>query len=144
MKRKILISSISSDSHTWNLVYMQLLVEEMGHEAINIGNCVQIDHLIKQAHYHKPDILVISTVNGHGHIEGVEIVNEIKKYDMLKHMEIVIGGKLGTLGNENQSYVQKLLDAGFDKVFWGDKSVDDFIVYLRDVKTQMYLVQGRN
>ncbi len=136
MSKKILISSISSDSHTWNLVYMQLLIEELGHKAINIGNCITIDYLVKQAHYHRPDILVISTVNGHGHIEGVEIMNELKKHDVLRNLKTVIGGKLGTLGNNNESYVQKLLDVGFQRVFFGDKSVDDFISYVNEVKEQ--------
>lgn len=130
MKKKILISGISSDSHTWNLVYIQLLCEEQGHEVINIGNCVPVDFLIQQTHRHQPELLVISTVNGHGHIEGVEIIQEIKKYDLLKQMKVVIGGKLGTAGDGNQRHVQKLLDNGFDRVFCSDHAVDEFMVYL--------------
>ena len=130
MKKKIMISSISSDSHTWNLVYMQLLVEEFGFEVINLGSCVPVDYLIQQAHNYKPYMLLISTVNGHGHIEGIEIIQAVKKHELLRHMKAVIGGKLGTLGNENQSYIKKLLDAGFDGVFSGDQAIEEFANYL--------------
>lgn len=130
MKKKILISSISSDSHTWNLVYMQLLCEELGYEVINIGNCIPMEYLIQKTHYHKPDLLIISTVNGHGHIEAMQIIKEIKKYDMLKNMKAIIGGKLGTMGENNQQYTQKLLDEGFDQVFSGDNAVENFVTYM--------------
>lgn len=44
----VLVSSVSSDSHTWNLVFLQLLLEEMGHEVTNIGSCVPDDLLIEE------------------------------------------------------------------------------------------------
>lgn len=47
--KKILLTSISSHSHTRNLVFMQLLREFYGYEVMNLGACV-------------PDELVLSTL----------------------------------------------------------------------------------
>lgn len=134
MIKKALISSISSDSHTWNLVFMQLLLEERGIEVINIGNCVPGSELIQACHHHRPDLLLISSVNGHAHIEGMDIITAIKHHDMLRSMKVVIGGKLGIAGKENNQYVAKLLDAGFDQVFSGDDAVLQFEEYLDEEK----------
>jgi methylmalonyl-CoA mutase cobalamin-binding subunit len=127
---KILITSISSDSHTWNLVFMQLLVEELGHEVYNLGSCVPIELLVSESHKHKPDMIIVSSVNGHGHIEGVEIINAIKQCDFLKNITMIIGGKLGTLGSQNAKYVNKLLEAGYDQVFDGENAVESFINFM--------------
>jgi methylaspartate mutase sigma subunit len=131
---KALVSSIPSDSHMWNLIFMQLLLEEKGFAVVNLGACVPIEILIKEAHKHKPDLLVISTVNGHGHFEGLQIMTEIKKYQLLKKMQIVIGGKLGILGKENQAFEKKLLDSGFHGVFHGENSLEEFSKFLRSNK----------
>src|SRR5689334_20592294 len=98
MKPKTILSTLPSDSHSWNLVYLQLLLEELGHEVINVGTCVPIDLLIKKCHQDQPDNVVISSVNGHGHLDGVEMMRAMKKYPMLKNIRVVIGGKLGTQG----------------------------------------------
>lgn len=131
---KILISSIPSDSHTWNLVYMQMLVHELGHEVINLGQCMPIDELIKSAHYYRPDLILISTVNGHGHIEGMEIIKQVKCHDLLRNIKVVIGGKIGTKGEENIIYENKLKEAGYDEVFCGVNSVAEFLEFIGIVK----------
>lgn len=128
--QKVLLTSITSDSHTWNLIFMQLLLEENGYEVINIGSCTPIEDLIHAAHNHKPDLLVISTVNGHGYKEGIEFINEIKKYDMLNNMRSVIGGKLDTDNGSNVSIKENLLKSGFDRVFNDDNSIAEFLKYI--------------
>jgi hypothetical protein len=37
---KILIAGGSSDSHGWNLVFLEPLLEESGHRVVNLGPCV--------------------------------------------------------------------------------------------------------
>ena len=34
---RILLSTTSSDSHTWNLMFLQPLLEERGHEVVNLA-----------------------------------------------------------------------------------------------------------
>jgi hypothetical protein len=38
-RRSIVVTSVSSDSHTWNLVSLQLLFEELGPRMSNLGAC---------------------------------------------------------------------------------------------------------
>jgi methylaspartate mutase sigma subunit len=131
MKMKTLLSTIPSDSHSWNLVYLQLLLEELGHEVVNIGTCVPIDLLIEKCHQIKPDNLVISSVNGHGHLDGMNIIKAMKQHPMLKDIRTVIGGKLGTQGCDSREYADKLLNEGFDAVF-SEKELPEFIAMMSD------------
>jgi len=126
MKQRTVLSTLPSDSHSWNLVYLQLLLEELGHEVINAGTCVPIDVLIQKCHQYKPNNLVISSVNGHGHLDGVSLMRAIRKYPMLKDIRVVIGGKLGTEGCDSKSYAEKLLKEGFDAVF-SEKEIPEFM-----------------
>ena len=129
-RRKFLVSSVSSDSHTWNLVFLQLLIEEHGHQVINLGSCIPQEFLVEQCLLHKPDVLVISSVNGHGHIEGTQLMHAIRQIPELQRLTTVIGGKLGTRGTDNAMYTAGLLEAGFDAVFDADSSIPAFVKLL--------------
>ncbi|MDR3490985.1 MAG: cobalamin-dependent protein [Gammaproteobacteria bacterium] len=131
MKQRTVLSTLPSDSHSWNLVYLQLLLEELGHEVINVGTCVPIDVLIKKCHESRPNNLVISSVNGHGHLDGMKMILAMKKYPMLKGIRVVIGGKLGTQGCDSKDYAEKLLRAGFDAVF-SEKEIPEFISLMNE------------
>jgi len=56
------VTSVSSDSHTWNLVYIQLLLEEVGHHVHNLGACVPDDVVIAECRRIRPDLVVVSSV----------------------------------------------------------------------------------
>lgn len=143
MSLRIVLSSIVSDAHTWNLVYMQLLIEELGHEVINLGNCVPLGLLLESMVSYRPDLLVISTINGHGHIEAVEAAQAIKKTPHLSSTRMVIGGKLGTRGEDNKRYSQKLIEAGFEAVFMDDQPIGDFTKYLENLSKDFSLLWNR-
>jgi methylmalonyl-CoA mutase cobalamin-binding subunit len=134
MKQKTLLTTIPSDSHSWGLVYLHLLLEEMGHDVINIGTCVPIDVLIEKCHQNKPDNIVISSVNGHGHLDGINMIRAIKQFPLLKNIRVVIGGKLGTQGINNCKYIDKLLHEGFDAVF-AENDIATFISFMNDKDT---------
>jgi methylmalonyl-CoA mutase cobalamin-binding subunit len=127
---KALLATIPSDSHTWNLVYMHLFLEELGFEVMNLGACVPIELLHSTSNQFNPDIIVISTINGHGNIEGIEIANKIRSDRKLDKVYLVIGGKLGTIGDQNHIYVDKLINAGFDKVYTGDDVINNFASFM--------------
>ncbi|MER7110112.1 cobalamin B12-binding domain-containing protein [Streptomyces sp. NPDC000229] len=128
---RALVSSVSSDSHTWNLVYLQLVLEELGHEVHNVGACVPDELLVEECRRHHPDIVVVSSVNGHGFLDGRRLIARLRREPDLAGLPVVIGGKLGTDGAAEGTYGPSLLAAGFTAVFEGDTAVRDFRAYLQ-------------
>lgn len=113
----VLVTGTSSDAHTWNLVYLQLLLEEWGHDVTNLGPCAPDDLVLSAALEHRPALLVVSSVNGHGHQDGLRLVRGLRSHPELAATTMVIGGKLGTDGLRNVGQVRRLLEAGYDRVF---------------------------
>jgi methylaspartate mutase sigma subunit len=124
-RHRILLSTTSSDSHTWNLMFLQLLLEECGHEVVNLGPCVPDDLLVETARSCRPSAIVISTVNGHGRIDGARVVRAVRRDAEIAHLPVVIGGKLGIEGTSSDDEVSRLLEAGFDAVFIGEANPDE-------------------
>ncbi|MDT0328083.1 cobalamin B12-binding domain-containing protein [Nocardiopsis lambiniae] len=123
------LSGTSSDSHTWNLVFLQLLLEEAGHRVVNLGPCVPDDLLIDRVREHRPRLLVVSSVNGHGYEDGLRAVTALRAAPGTDGVTAVIGGKLGVDGVLDRDRVDALATAGFDAVF-ADGDTDAFRVYL--------------
>jgi methylaspartate mutase sigma subunit len=130
--RTALVSSLPSDSHTWNLVFLELLLREQGYEVFNLGSCVPTDQLLEQCLRFNPDVVVLSSVNGHGHIEAREAIAAIRSNPDLKDTAVVVGGKLGVLGEGNTQFTAGLLAAGFDAVFTDSASPEQFRRYLSE------------
>ncbi|MEY9872687.1 methylaspartate mutase sigma subunit [Streptacidiphilus sp. MAP12-33] len=113
----VVVSSVASDSHTWNLIFLQLLLEELGHRVTNLGACVPDQLLVEHCRDRRPDLVVISSVNGHGAVDGRRVVARLRAEPELAGLPVVIGGKLGISGAGNRRHVSGLLQAGFDAVF---------------------------
>ncbi|WP_084958864.1 cobalamin B12-binding domain-containing protein [Thermoactinospora rubra] len=113
----VIVSSVASDAHTWNLVYLQLVIEELGYEVVNLGPCVPDDLLVQECRARLPAMVVISSVNGHGYQEGLRVVQRLRACPELRGIPMVIGGKLGITGGESSGHIDDLLSAGFDAVF---------------------------
>lgn len=113
----VVLGTVSSDSHTWNLVFLQLLLEEMGRHVINLGACVPDEVFIEQCRRHRPDLVVVSSVNGHGYAEGRRLGAALRAEPALHGVPVVIGGKLGVSGALDPVQVGHLLDAGFNAVY---------------------------
>lgn len=111
----VLVSGTASDSHTWNLVFLQLLIEELGYQVVNLGPCVPDDLLVEECRRLDPAMVVISSVNGHGHLDGQRVAARLRACPELAATPLVIGGKLGTSADTDQA--RGLLAAGFDAVF---------------------------
>jgi methylmalonyl-CoA mutase cobalamin-binding subunit len=114
---KFVLSSVQSDSHMWNLVALQLIMEEMGHEVLNLGACVPVERLLAACRDERPDCLVISTINGHGHVDGARVISALRADPELTGLPAVIGGKLGVRGDANSELQAELLALGYDAVF---------------------------
>ncbi|MFF9024760.1 cobalamin B12-binding domain-containing protein [Streptomyces eurythermus] len=121
------MTSVSSDSHMWNLVFLQLLLEENGGKVINLGACTPDELVMSECLRIRPDALVISTVNGHGHIDGLRLIRKIRGHSVLASMKVVIGGKLGVHGSRQAGSRAELVANGFDAVFEADADLDRFL-----------------
>ncbi|MCS0603061.1 cobalamin-dependent protein [Streptomyces sp. LP11] len=115
--RPVLVAGGISDSHTWNLVYLHLLLEEHGQRVVNLGPCVPEDLLIAEALHRRPALIVVSSVNGHGYHDGMRTVARLREHPELDAVPVVIGGKLGIEGPPGEEEVAALRAAGYDAVF---------------------------
>ncbi|MFC4536704.1 methylaspartate ammonia-lyase [Sphaerisporangium dianthi] len=129
----VIVSSTQSDSHTWNLVFLQLLIEELGHRVVNLGCCVPDDLLVTECLRRQPDVVVLSTVNGHGWIDGKRVVRRLREQPELAGLRMVIGGKLGIAQHGDRRTTDTLLAAGFDAVFEDGVEIDSFRSYLHSL-----------
>ena len=114
---RVVVTSTVSDAHTWNLVFLQLLLEELGHVVDNLGSCVPPEEVVAHCAEHEPDLVVFSTVNGHGYADGIAAIRELRA---VHRVPAVIGGKLGIDGGAHPDRRAKMLAAGFDEVFEDD------------------------
>jgi len=122
----IVVSSMSSDAHTWNLVYLQLLLEEQGHRVTNLGACVPDRDLVAHCRAALPDLIVLSSVNGHGAQDGLRAIRALRRCAELAAIPVVIGGKLDTAGGHGTTTADRLLAAGFEAVFAEDSAIGAF------------------
>ncbi|MHA6757548.1 cobalamin B12-binding domain-containing protein [Streptacidiphilus sp. PAMC 29251] len=128
--RRVVLSTIPSDSHTWNLLFLQLLLEEHGCAVTNLGACVPVETLVAESVRQLPDLVVVSTVNGHGLHEGLDIAGSVRARKELKGVPLVIGGKIDTSGSQSAADFGPLLAAGFDAVLVGAGAVPDLLSLL--------------
>ncbi|MEU3455509.1 cobalamin-dependent protein [Micromonospora sp. NPDC006766] len=128
--RTVLLGTVASDAHTWNLVYLQLLLEEAGHRVINLGACVPEELFAAECHRHHPDLVVVSSVNGHGCTDGKRLAATLRADPALAAVPIVIGGKLGVDGQLTGTQVNELFAAGYTAVFDDGADRNRFLEYL--------------
>ncbi|MEV6581932.1 cobalamin-dependent protein [Streptomyces sp. NPDC051582] len=131
-KRRLrtLVSGLSSDAHMWNLVYLQLLLEDRGHQVSNLGSTTPDAEILRACRTERPDLLVISSVNGHGRLDGLRLIRALRAVPALRGLPVVIGGKLGVDGGPGvdgklgaggrdhaSATTARLTAAGYDAVF---------------------------
>ncbi|MER7584589.1 cobalamin-dependent protein [Kitasatospora sp. NPDC097691] len=113
----VLLTGTSSDAHTWNLVYLQLVLEEIGHTVANLGPCPPDDLVVRSCLELQPGLVVVSSVNGHGFNDGLRLIRALRARPELAATTVVIGGKLVTDGLRNVGMIRRLTAAGYDRVF---------------------------
>lgn len=114
---RVVVSGLSSDAHMWNLVFLQLLLEERGHDVSNLGNVTPDATIIRACRGRRPDLLVISSVNGHGRLDGLRLIRALRATPGLAALPVVIGGKLGLDDRDHAEAAALLTAAGYDAVF---------------------------
>jgi methylaspartate mutase sigma subunit len=125
---EIVICTIPSDAHSWNLIYLSLLLRELGYLADVIGPCTSLDQLRCVITERCPVLVVLSTVNGHGLIQAPVVLEHVRR--QAPHVPVVAGGKLSIGDVPDDEIRRRLLDQGFDEVFTGPDAVSSFRVYL--------------
>jgi methylaspartate mutase sigma subunit len=113
----VVVTSVSSDAHTWNLVYLQLLLEELGCRVTNLGGCMPDQAIAGECVARRPDLIVVSSLNGHGGEDGIRLIDALRSCPALVTTPVVIGGKLDVTGRGDGRTAARLLAAGFDAVF---------------------------
>lgn len=117
----ILVSSVSSDAHMWNLVFLQLLLQEWGHRVTNLGPCVPDALIVNECGRRLPDLVVVSSVNGHGFRDGLRLIGALRGRTETANVPAVIGGKLGVdAGQGAAERGAALIAAGYRAVFADD------------------------
>lgn len=133
----VVVTSVASDSHTWNLVFLQLALEELGHRVVNLGACVPDDLLVSECLRVRPDLVVVSSVNGHGFFDGMRLIGRIRACPELATTPVVIGGKLGIAGPGGRLSREQLRCAGFDAVFEEGTGMVAFRSFARALTTSV-------
>ncbi|WP_306361350.1 cobalamin B12-binding domain-containing protein [Nocardia sp. CC227C] len=121
---RCVLCTVESDSHLWNLVYLQKLLEEYGARVRNLGTCTPTGEVIRALREDRPDLLVVSSVNGHG-FHGARVLLSAVHSDGLA-VPCVVGGKLTTAVSDDDRVRRELLDAGYLDVFTGDDAIARF------------------
>lgn len=124
------VSAVTSDAHTWNLVLLELVLAENGYDVVNLGPCVPDDLLVERCRAVRPAVVVLSTVNGHGYHDCRQVAAKLRGCAELTETLLVVGGKLGITGELGEERVSALRAAGFDAVFSDDSTVEELSLLL--------------
>jgi len=116
-RRRAVVSGLPSDAHTWNLIFLQLCLEDAGFEVVNLGPCVTPERLVGCCQAHDPVLVVLSSVNGHGYQDGLATISVLRATPELAGIPVVIGGKLTTSGALTAARVAALEAAGYNGVY---------------------------
>jgi methylaspartate mutase sigma subunit len=112
----VLVTGTASDSHTWNLIFLRLLLEELGHRVTTLASCVPDDEVLDRCRRGRPDLVIVASLNGHGYVDGMGLISKVRSCPDLATLPFVIGGKLG-IGGPDTVRARALVAAGFDAVF---------------------------
>jgi methylaspartate mutase sigma subunit len=132
MRRRLLavLATTPDDSHMWNLNAVQEELEDRGFEVINLGACTPADLLAEAIRDRRPELAVISTVNGHGARSAIDVMDILRLYQADRIGKVIIGGKLTTDAGHCTTIRSTLIDAGFAEVFVGRNPWGEFDAFL--------------
>lgn len=126
----MVLTTIPSDAHTWNLAYLELLLHENGFSVNNLGNCPDHATIVSAAASPKVSAVVVSTVNGLGAVDGMPVMRALREDPRTKDVPVVIGGKLTITGAVSPQDVTRLRDAGASEVL-ADEPASALVDWLR-------------
>ena len=128
------VATTPDDSHIWNLVGVQLKLEERGFQVCNLGACTPAELVAEVVRNLQPELLVISSINGHGAISMSAVIRALEEYQVKRSTTIIAGGLLTTDPTRSGIAAAELVELGCSGVFSGDDAwirFDRFIKRLR-------------
>jgi methylmalonyl-CoA mutase cobalamin-binding subunit len=125
---RCLVSTVESDAHIWNLIYLQKLLEEHDAEVQNLGCCTPPGNVVEAVSEYRPDLVVVSSINGHGHHGARVLIESLQAADL--DVPCVIGGQLTTSEADRDRVRADLLSRGYLEVFTGERPIECFREFL--------------
>jgi methylaspartate mutase sigma subunit len=132
MQQKVILATIPSDSHCWNLVFMELFLKEQRFDVINLGPCTPFELILECTLKNTVSAIIISSVNGHAFLEAERLIKMIRKnvpYDI----PVYLGGKLSTDMKKAEFYAKELENAGYTKAYSENDDMSDFKAQLKSL-----------
>jgi methylaspartate mutase sigma subunit len=83
-----------------------------------------------------PDLVVMSSVNGHGAVDGLATIAALRAEPRLADTPVVIGGKLGVAGPPDPSVGLRLRRAGFTAVYGDGTDLPAFVGLLTGLRAR--------
>lgn len=139
---RVLLTTVASDAHTWNLVYLSLLLHENGYDVTTLGACPPVPTVVAAAQDLRPSAIVVSTVNGHGCIDGAPLIQALRSAPWCQDVPVAIGGKLGIAGDIQQQQVARLYGVGCDRVFGDGDGPSGLLSWLFEATADVALEQA--
>ena len=132
----VIVATTPDDSHAWNLIGIELHLAERGFEVLNLGPCTPEELLAETIRDQRPDLVVLSSINGHGALSLPAVLETLEHYQVKRTAPIVIGGLLTTDPKDTQAAATALTEVGAAGVFTGPQAWKDFDDFLRGQRTK--------
>lgn len=126
----VILTGTPSDSHMWNLIFMELFLRENKCKVHNLGPCVPVEEIYEALEKPFYDLVVISSINGHLFQDAIKIITAFPHHPSAHLPPFVIGGKIGISENSAAFQKKKLIKLGYDDVFIGKDPLGCFKKYL--------------
>lgn len=134
-RMQAVLATLPSDAHGWNLVALELLLREEGFTVANLGVCTPAEEVLEACRRLDPRVLVVSTLNGHGGLEGPDLIRRVRAQRRFRTLPCVIGGHLGVDPARHENLAAQLREAGFDAVYRAEQ-VEDFRGFLGAIRSR--------
>jgi methylaspartate mutase sigma subunit len=121
-------------------VFLELLLREWRMEVVNLGCCTPPQLVVEEVGGGASDLVVVSSVNGHGYSQGLELMGLIRKGCPGLKAPVVIGGRLTTAERTDLVVEPALRAAGYHSVFVGENSIGRFSQFLSGLLLPMATV----
>lgn len=121
-----IVATTPDDSHSWNLIAVQLELEKRGYSVRNLGPCTPVQFLAECIRDTRPSLVVLSTINGHGIHSLKSVIETIDSYQLRRTISLVAGGNLTTNSQTSSDVIFELKNIGFDEIFIGPDSWTEF------------------
>jgi methylaspartate mutase sigma subunit len=129
-KLNIILTGTPSDSHMWNLIFMELFLQESGCRVLNLGPCVPLEQVYTALEQSSFDLVVVSSVNGHLFQDAINMIAPFSHTSFSHLPPFVVGGKIGISEKSAMFQKKKLMKLGYDDVFIEADSLVRFKKYL--------------